>query len=1230
VRRLRLTCVELDLRRPQAQLAPLFLSTEAIIVICVDLSRRAASLAHISTLMGHVKSLARSAPVLLVCTRADKFESEAEAADAATALLREALRFGDVNGALVVNLSKSGQRKRDARVLRTRICQLATTLPSAQVPITRQEHRLLEAVDKTRAALGAAGTPPLLDWSDWTNIVLASAGIGNLDEALEVTLRLPARGVCHYWRTALAGVVSRTLILDISWTLAMGLALSSVDLPPESVGHLPLLRIGRFWRPPRFPEETHDFIIGLLAYFEIAALIVEQGCLLLPSAIGSGAGTGMGAAGGGDEHFRPDSPWAWTRTGPADGSSTSSSTASGHASSSPIPKARRAASQSAFKPLALLASRPPGATSLSSTADEGGDGSRHHVYRRAYRLDFLPDGLFGRLVVRLVSSRALTLRQLASHSCTVADVAGANTVSFVELPRLRTITVAVAGSDPEGLLRGTTMALNSVLALWYQIPYQVDIPCTSCVAAGETRPFSFAAELCSEMAAAGHVSITCGLEKLDVSLKRLIPEAVFTDTRVRRVTLDEDIFLDPADSASPSPRPLTPDQGKVDPTVLLSVASSTGTADGPPRGATIMARSQSGCQLWRAVYQEDRVVVKQLVLGEASGLFSIEDRRAALREFRQEAWTMSTLEHPNVLALSAFCLKPPCLIMPFMGGGDLYSFLHDRQSPLPVDQPLPALLRVRIAYECASALSYLHALDPPLLHGDMKTPNVLLAGDSGLSHFVAAASGTPGVDGSRYPSSLLRAPVAKLGDFGSSVRMYMGKLRTRANLRIAANPTWLAPEVISEQWYDTKADVYSLAIVMGELSTRQHPFCELSSRFQTDLEDAVVSGVRPQLNPSLAWGGDAYRALVAEAWNPDPSARPKANRIMEALAGPVADEELGLPSCEKFVRWLRKDTARQRERSSSTANVRSASTQSLTGSPARHVSFVSGDDGERSERALRRQRSSGHGIANSSSSGGGAYNGRFNSMPVSMRDLEDARAEYRRRHESSSPPAAGTSSAAAGGAAPPPLPSTLPPGMRREPSDRSVPRLDTTRALSVDRERDRGGSSRPRTARDGSTHGSLTPGTPKRPMTARSSSASSRPVGGPLYERRLSSESPRSPGAWPHSARSNRMTMEDVMTSIQHSPDVSDEEGDAMTPGKVPRSLSGPPTTGGAGGRRRRHSSGSAASALSSSQENIPDIEEEVEAASRGMSKSSSRKSRSGTSGRKSRDSKRSGKKATT
>ena len=68
-------------------------------------------------------------------------------------------------------------------------------------------------------------------------------------------------------------------------------------------------------------------------------------------------------------------------------------------------------------------------------------------------------------------------------------------------------------------------------------------------------------------------------------------------------------------------------------------------------------------------------------------------------------------------------LPPSCCIVLEHCAASLFSRLHKDKAPID------RLWILRVAIGVAEAMAYLHAQQPPLIHRDLKSPNVLLESD---------------------------------------------------------------------------------------------------------------------------------------------------------------------------------------------------------------------------------------------------------------------------------------------------------------------------------------------------------------------------------------------------------------------------------------------------------------------------------------------------------------------
>ncbi|XP_023005641.1 serine/threonine-protein kinase CTR1-like isoform X1 [Cucurbita maxima] len=215
-----------------------------------------------------------------------------------------------------------------------------------------------------------------------------------------------------------------------------------------------------------------------------------------------------------------------------------------------------------------------------------------------------------------------------------------------------------------------------------------------------------------------------------------------------------------------------------------------------------------------------------------------------VNEFLREVAIMKSLRHPNIVLFMGAVTKPPNLsiVTEYLSRGSLYRLLH-KSGVKDIDETR----RINMAYDVAKGMNYLHRRDPPIVHRDLKSPNLL-------------------VD-KKY--------TVKVCDFGLS-RL---KARTFLSSKSAAGtPEWMAPEVLRDEPSNEKSDVYSFGVILWELATLQQPWCNLNPA-------QVVAAVGfkckrleipRNVNPKLA-------TLIVACWADEPWKRPSFSSIMETL-----------------------------------------------------------------------------------------------------------------------------------------------------------------------------------------------------------------------------------------------------------------------------------------------------------------------------------------------------------
>ncbi|KZT74034.1 kinase-like protein [Daedalea quercina L-15889] len=175
--------------------------------------------------------------------------------------------------------------------------------------------------------------------------------------------------------------------------------------------------------------------------------------------------------------------------------------------------------------------------------------------------------------------------------------------------------------------------------------------------------------------------------------------------------------------------------------------------------------------------------------------------------FVREVEILRHIAHPSIVSYVHSFSTPAhhCLVLEYVGGGELFDLIDNPESHARLDEPL---LR-RMFGELCKAVGWMHGVG--LVHRDIKLENILLT----TSPFILPLPAPP-------------ASLIKLSDFGLSrfIDPAQPLLTT-----LCGSESYAAPELVTGRPYDGReTDAWACGVVLYALAARRLPFDRVMSR----------------------------------------------------------------------------------------------------------------------------------------------------------------------------------------------------------------------------------------------------------------------------------------------------------------------------------------------------------------------------------------------------------------
>ncbi|KAI9281134.1 kinase-like domain-containing protein [Sporodiniella umbellata] len=255
------------------------------------------------------------------------------------------------------------------------------------------------------------------------------------------------------------------------------------------------------------------------------------------------------------------------------------------------------------------------------------------------------------------------------------------------------------------------------------------------------------------------------------------------------------------------------------------------------------------------------IAVKQVELPITASDLRDERQKAVVDSLNQEIVMLKDLDHENIVQYLGYGKDDGegmiNIFLEYVSGGSL-------ASRLAVQGAFDEKLTQYFTKQICSGLAYLHSRK--ILHRDIKAANILIEEDG----------------------------ICKISDFGLSKKNdYDGVYDQNSRMSLRGSVYWMAPEVVKNEPYSAKVDIWSLGCTVLELLTGQRPWISLN-------QIAAIYNLGRLNTPNIPdYLSDCAKDFLRKCFTIDPTHRPTAEQLL-------THQFLNIDSLFQFKEYLEK------------------------------------------------------------------------------------------------------------------------------------------------------------------------------------------------------------------------------------------------------------------------------------------------------------------------------------